>query len=181
MAEKRFTKFEVGKPFPGPVPAAEGAHMELWKDGLNVVIQMPGLQRDELRAFKKGFKRYSYLESSTYPPVAYWIFKFSDPHGPVECNFNSRIVKPEYITAYLDTAEGGIKNAVTFYLLGGETLRAMKLVGLDPEAVKLFHATISKQLSAEYSQSDYDRYLAGLMEYNVHELYLQGKIFIHKK
>jgi len=35
------TLFEVGKPFPGPVPIKEGAIMELWSDGLTVLIQMP--------------------------------------------------------------------------------------------------------------------------------------------
>ena len=47
------TKFEVGKPFPGPVPGQEGAVMELWKSGLTVIIQIPGLRPQELKAFKK--------------------------------------------------------------------------------------------------------------------------------
>jgi hypothetical protein len=82
-------KFETGKPFPGPVPVTEGNQMELWGDALTVLIQMPGLTRDELGAFKKGFKKYSYLESQTSAPIAMWIFDFSKPHGPVECNFNA--------------------------------------------------------------------------------------------
>ena len=141
---------------------------------------MPGLRREERRAFKKGLTRYSYLESTTPVPVAYWIFNFPNPHGPVECNFNSRIVEPEYIESYLDTSEG-IKNAVTFYLLDNRILRGMRLVGLDPEAVKLFHLTITKQLEREYSQQDYAKYLAGLYEFDVNELFSMGKGFSLKK
>jgi len=40
-----FRVFEVGKPFPVRAPCQEGAVMELWKSGLVVIIQMPGLQR----------------------------------------------------------------------------------------------------------------------------------------
>ncbi len=46
QAKKRIwhmlTTFEVGRPFPGPVPLQEGPFMELW-DGL----QMPGLGKSE--------------------------------------------------------------------------------------------------------------------------------------
>ncbi len=61
--------FEVGKPFPVPggIPHREEAHMELWPVGMVVIIQMPGLRPEELKAFKRGFKRYSYLESELCP------------------------------------------------------------------------------------------------------------------
>lgn len=177
----KIEKLEVGKLFPGPVPISEGVHMELWGDSLTVLIQMPGLTRDELRAFKKGFKRYSYLESDTPVPIAVWMFDFQKPHGPVECNFNARaVVRPEFIKSFLDMSEG-IKNAIQFYLLDGKILRGMKLLGLDLEAVKLFHATIEKQLEIDYSRADYDRYLSGLYAFNADELFSMGKVFNHKK
>ncbi len=75
-----FTKIEVGKIFPGPVPAIEGAQMELWHDMLTMLIQIPGLSQDQLRSFNKGFKQYSYLESDTPIPIALWIFDFPAPH-----------------------------------------------------------------------------------------------------
>jgi hypothetical protein len=37
---------------------------------------MPELDRDQLRAFNKGFEQYSYLESDTPIPIALWIFDF---------------------------------------------------------------------------------------------------------
>ena len=154
--------------------------MELWDDTLNILIQMPGLTDDELRAFEKGFKENSYLESETPAPIAVWIFNFSNPHGPVECNFNARIVRPEHIESYLDTS-AEVKNAVQFFLLDGQLLKGMRIVGIDPEAVKLFHQTISRQLETEYSQLDFDRYLSGLNEFNVDELFSMGKVFDHRK
>ena len=57
-------KFEVGKPFPVAVPTKEGACMELWGNGLIVIIQMPDLRRAEVQSFKKGFKKYGYF----HPP-----------------------------------------------------------------------------------------------------------------
>jgi len=51
MEKKPFTRYEVGKLFPGPVPHREGAIMELWEIGLVVVIQFPGLRSDEVSAF----------------------------------------------------------------------------------------------------------------------------------
>ncbi len=58
MEEKPITSFTVGEPFPGAVPDREGAIMELWEIGLVVVIQFPGLTRNEQEAFHRGFKTY---------------------------------------------------------------------------------------------------------------------------
>lgn len=172
---RNLISFEVGKPFPVSVPQQEGARMELWESGLVVIIQMPGLQRDELRAFKKSFKRYSYLETNTPVPIAIWVFDFSGPYGAIDCNFNARI-KREYVDNFLDANEG-IKNLVTFYLLDGTILRAIKVVGLHTEAMELFHSTIKKQLDIEYSQADYDRYLDGVFQFSTSELFNIGKKF----
>ncbi len=141
-------KFEVGKIFPGPVPAQEGAQMELRHDTLTVLIQMPGLSRGQLKAFHKGFKRYSYLESDTPVPVALWIFDFPDLSGPIMTNFNARLARRKWIDSYLDVSDdGAIKNAIQFFLLDGQILKAMKFIELDPDVVKLFHRTIRKPLA----------------------------------
>jgi len=176
-----FTKFEVGEifPVPGCIPHREGAAMELWETGPVVIIQMPGLRREERQAFKKGFKRYSYLESPTDPPIAVWVFDFSNPHGPIDPVFDARRVQSELINSYIDTQDG-IKNALTFYLLDGETLRGMKMVGLDPQAVKLFHGTIRKQLAMNYDRADYDAALGQLFTRSTLELYQMGRVFKHR-
>ncbi len=173
-------KFEVGKIFPGPVPAQEGAQMELHHDTLTVSIQMPGLSRDQLKAFHKGFKQYSYLESDTPIPVALWIFDFPDPPGPIVTNFNARLARRKWIDSYLDVCDDGvIKNEIRFFLLDEKILKAMELVELDHAAVELFHGTIRKQLDLDYNRVDFDRCLAGLHNYDVYDLFRMGKGFKH--
>jgi hypothetical protein len=173
--------FEVGKPFPVPggIPHREGAHMELWPEGLVVIIQMPGLRREELKAFKKGFKRYSYLESEGDVPIAVWVFDFPGPYGAIDTNFNAKLVQethPEDLESFLDTEEG-MKNSIIFYLLDGEILEAQKMMGLQPEAVKLFHDTIWRQLGRTYEQVDFDMALAKLFRKSTHDLCRMGRQF----
>jgi hypothetical protein len=166
-------KFAVNEPFPAPAPQQEGAVMELWKSGLVVLIQFPGLTADERKAFKKSFRHYAYLETDTPVPVAVWTFMFSQPLNPIDVNFDATRVNPDVIEWYLDNSEG-VKNLITFYLLDGQILRGMKGVGLELDAVQRFQATIKKQLAAGYSQSDYEKYLAAAYQYGTDELYQMG-------
>ena len=127
-----------------------------------VVTQFPGLRQRELEAFHQGFKTYSYLESSTSVPITVWVFDFPKSHGQIDATFNARFVERDLIDEYLDSGKTGVKNGLYFFLLDKEILRGMKLVGLDPEAVKLFHETIRKQLSMDYDRDDYESCLGGL-------------------
>ncbi len=176
-----FIKIEVDKIFPGPVPDHEGVQIELWYDKLTVLIQMTGLKRDQLRALNKGFKQYSYLESDTPIPIALWIFDFPVPLNSIEGNFNTKFAKRKWVDLYLGTDDDDtIKNAIQFFLLDGQILRGIKQIDLDPEAVELFHATIWKQLGMDYNRIDFDRYLAGLQNYDTQDLFRMGKVFKHE-
>jgi len=160
------------------VPAQEGAQMELRYDTLTVLIQIPGLSKDRLKAFHKGFKQYSYLESDTPVPIALWIFDVPDPYGLVEANFNARLAKRKWVDSYLGVSDdGAIKNEIQFSLLDGRILKAMELVELDPVAVELFHGTIRKQLDVDYNRIDFERCLAGLYNYDVYDLFSMGRVF----
>ncbi len=174
----KLEQYEVGKPFPGPIPDQEGTNMELWKGGLTVLIQMPDLTERETQAFKTSFQQYSYFESKTPVPIAVWVFDFPKPFGPIDVNFNAKIVLPEYIKSYLDLENGQVKNLLTFFLLNGKVLRGIKAFGLDPEAVQLFHATIRKQIITEYAPSDYNRHLNTIYQYSSQELFDMGKSFL---
>ena len=46
-----------------------------------------------------------------------------------------------------------------------------------PEAVKMFHATMRKQLTTNYSQIDFDGCLAGLFTHTTEELFKMGEVF----
>jgi hypothetical protein len=83
MEKKPFTRFEVGKLFPGPVPHREGAIMELWEIGLVVVIQFPGLRSDEVSAFHM---RYYSLITGLGGAVIYGSrSKYHPPQNPEIC------------------------------------------------------------------------------------------------
>jgi hypothetical protein len=153
--EESSTAITVGQPFPGPIPQREGAIMELWKIGLTIVIQFPGLRQGELNAFYKGFKTYAYLESPTSIPIPTWIFDFPNPHGKIDSAFNAGFVEPALLSDYMDTSKGVIKNGLNFFLLDGDIVKGIRLVALNHEAVGLFHNTIRKQLKMDYDEMEY--------------------------
>jgi len=175
MAE--MTAFAVNEPFPipGAIPQREGVVLELWEYNPVVIIQMPGLTREEKQGFKKGFKRYSYLDAY---PVACWIFDFPKPFGLVDTSFNARLVNRAWVGNYIDTTEG-VKNVLDFYLLDGDILKGIKRVGLEPDAVDLFHDTIRKQLAGDYEPHEYDSALAVLFGEPTEDLFKRGRVFKH--
>ena len=177
MEKKPITSFTVGQPFPGAVPDREGPIMELWEIGLVVMTQFPGLRQSELEVFHRGFKTYSYLESSTPVPIAVWVFDFPDPHGQIDSTFNARFVEKDLIQDYLDGGKGGVKDALYFFLLDREILKGMKIVALDSEAVELFHGTIRKQMNMDYDRADYESCLGGLFTHTTRELFEMGRKF----
>lgn len=173
---EELTIIELDKPFPGPIPQ-EGISFELWERP-TVIAQYPNLRQSEIDIFNRGFKQYSYFESSTPVPIALWTFDFPKPLGMMEGNFNARVADPEQIENYLDTSEG-ISNAIHFFLLDGPIVKGMKISGLNPEAVKLFHATIRKQLSMDYTEAEFVKYLRALFQFSCDELFSMGKTFRH--
>ena len=154
--------------------------MELWEIGLVVLIQYPRLRPKELEAFNRGFKAYSYLESSTPVPIAVWVFDFPNPHGAIDSTFNARVVEKNLIDDYLELDKGGVKNGLYFFLLDGKILRGMRMVGLHPEAVEMFHVTIRKQLSMDYDRDAFLGCLGGLFTRTTRELFEMGRKFQHK-
>lgn len=173
---KPFDKVKIDEPFPGSVRMTEGVYMDLQNDSLTVFIQKPGLDTETISAFEKGFDWYSYLETDTLVPVAYWVFKFTEPLGAIECHCNARAVDPEYVKEYLDKTHG-FKNGVRFYLLDGQILCAKKLIELSPDAIELFHSTIKRQIDMNYSKTDFDSYLIRLFRFDAQEMYEMGKVF----
>ena len=153
--------------------------MELWEDGLNVIIQMPNLRREERQAFKKSFKRY-YSETTGEVPVAVWIFDFPKPHGPIDPAFDARRVNPEYVESFLNT-DGGVKNLIQFFLLDGDTLAAIKKIGISPDAMQLLHNIIRKQLAMDYNRVDYDSALAVAFMDDTYRLMKKARVFRHNK
>jgi hypothetical protein len=96
MADRKLVKYTIGERFPGKIPDQQGCLMELW-ESLMVIIQLPGLRREEGRAFKKSFGRYAYLESDTSVPIAFFMFEFPPPINLLDVNFDAVACPDEYI------------------------------------------------------------------------------------
>ncbi|MBW1797668.1 MAG: hypothetical protein JRJ21_04530 [Deltaproteobacteria bacterium] len=177
MENEQMTKLEVGRPFPFPVPNNECAVMGLWEVGPVVLIQKFGVKAEDEAAFKNGFKFYSYLETRTPIPIAMWSFEFPEPIGLIDTAFNVKIAHGEWLVSYLNTKVGGVMNAFFLFLLDGKILRGTKIVGLDTEAVTLFHGTIRKQLQLTYNQEEFNQTLVKLFQVSPRELFETGRIF----
>ena len=150
--------------------------MTLWEN-LVVVINMPGVTSEERQAFQNGFKEYSYLESDTPVPIALWVFQFPKPHGTIDVNFNAKNEGSEKVKNYLEMENCQIRNTIQFFLVDGQILLAIKVVGIASKAIEMFQATILKQLETEYIQTEYDKYLQAMFSYSPKELFQMGKVF----
>jgi len=93
MNDEQVMTIQVGKPAPFRVPDREGCMVEIGYpiNGLNVLVQYPNLNNAELKALQSPLVGYSYYESETVVPIAYWIFRF--PRNMyVETTFNACFV-----------------------------------------------------------------------------------------
>ena len=180
-AEDEITIFEVGKSIPIKVQdGAEGGQLELVYD-LMFLLHFPNLRRIEKRIFEKGFKRYGYLELGGSVPLAIWIFDYPKPFGATEGVFNARLVPDDMMEEYLDTSDG-VNNKLSSILLDGQIIKGLKVSGLNPRAVEMFHETIRKQLATSYSETDFMERLNVLYRtYDTYELLKMAHIFKHGK
>ena len=180
MTDKKLVQYTIGEPFPGKIPTQEGCVMELW-ESLMITIQMPGLRREEVRAFKKSFKRYAFLELSTSIPIAFFMFDFPAPINLFDVNFDGTVCPKDFIEDYLSPINGQPSNLVTFYLLDQNIIKGIKPFGLHHNAVELFHTTIKKQREMNYSRSEYDKCLSEMYQHSSQELFNMGTKFKTKR
>jgi hypothetical protein len=173
MTDKSFAQLEVGKPFPGPYPTAEGCVLESWETGWTGFIQMPGLQAREKRAFKKGLRAigltsYSTMDDVTVPVM---VLDFKGLNR-MDMNFNARAARPENVRRAIDERW----NMMTLYLLDGRTLEGIRAVGMSPEIMRVLYSAIEDQLRTEYAQADYDRALSMVYARTTDEIFQSGVV-----
>jgi hypothetical protein len=106
-----------------------------------------------------------------------WIWDFPSPLNSMDANFDSAIVDQKTIDSFMASEDGQVKNLIQFYLLDRNILQGIKVVGLELESIMLFQATIQKQRSMKYSQSDYFRSLQGMYAYSTDELFQMSRRF----
>lgn len=154
-------ELKVGQVAPFPVPDRAGCLMEIGfpAKGLNVLAQYPHMTRKELQIFNEPMVAYSFYESETVIPIAYWVFRFSQDLF-LEATFDAGLTlnNPDYHHAlknYQEASDEGVNNHIVFIILDHKVIKALRVMGLHPEAVQLFHQTIKKQLDQDYSHHDF--------------------------
>ena len=168
-----YMAYVVGKPMPRIVPVGVGSMLHMEADGsLVCLLQLPGLSRNERKAFQASFRTYGYLETGTTPPVAFWIWNWPAPLCPADVSFDAVVADQYGVRLYLEKADGGgVKNMILFLLLDGQILRGMRYIGLEPDAVRAFHKTIRKQLELNRPPAEFKAAIAAMYNYSNDELY----------
>jgi hypothetical protein len=168
-------------PFPGPIPTAEGATLDLSAGGLSMVIQAPGLRREEVQSFKKGARQVCLLEAgSAAVPVCVVIVDWPRTLGPMDMTFDARRVRTEVLTDWLDTSEG-VKNALQVILLDGQMVRGLKLMGLPTALMEGMQGIVRRQLSTNYTQGQFDQALATIYRESTPQLMARATCYRHKE
>lgn len=173
-------KIAIGDRVPtDKLPPGDCATMNLNTDGLTVICKVEGLTKQEKK--KYAFRGMSYLEPSQIPvPIALFIFDFG--FADFECPFDARLVDRKIIDWFLVPEEGELKNSLSVFLVNNGIIESIKLVGLEQEAMKLFHATIKKQLANPYPATAFNvAYSALISNYSTDVLKRQGRWFPVRK
>lgn len=167
--------YKVGEIFPGTYPKVEGPILEMDKSGsLFFFLQFPYVTEKEIFCFKKSFTEYAYLELFDEIPLCFWILKFSEPLNYIDVPFNAGLIK--------DLRIEEIKNLVNFFLLDQNILKAIKIVGLNLDFIKLFYQTIEKQIRMDYTQEIFlSKVEKVYKQYTSQELFDLGVKFKHEK
>ena len=178
------TELKVGHPAPFNFPTREGCMMEIGYpvDGLNVMLQYPNLSEKELQVFNMPLEAYSYHETETIVPIAYWVFKFSQDLY-VETTFDAKVAEYDstymgVVRDYMKVVDDRLSTRILFIILDRKIIKAIRVLGLHQEAVGIFHRTINQQLEMDYSHEDFIltvKQLEGAL--SSAEIFSMGKVF----
>lgn len=151
-------KFEVGKRYPGHIPASEapggmpheGAHYNFDASGHLLQLFYPGASGDEVRDVRKGDARFAVVYEE---PALFLLYKFgSQPWG--DAPFTVHLVPEEARrTSVYDADQGGLVNALEVHLVDSRSgvTKALRRFGLPQEFVLAIEAGIREQLSTGWT------------------------------
>lgn len=170
--------YKVGERYGGSIPHNDGLHFEIGPDGdMVLLLQFQRPNSRELEALKAGFKSYSYYEYDSLP-LACWVFKYPAPVSYVDAPFHAGLYQDDRIKRMLNQNA----NALTVYVLDGEIIQSMRVVGLHPAAMTAFYTTIRKQMAAPRDRYVYNSTVDDLyFEFTSKEIYERGLIFSHRE
>jgi hypothetical protein len=167
-------KIEVGKPFPGPVPRQDGATIEIGPDGdLLLLVQLRNPSPAEAAALKAGFSRYTIYQGED--GLACWVFKFPSPLGYLDAPIHAGL----YHDGRGERLAEKEWNMLQVYGLDGETVRLVRICGLQHEAAQMFFSIVRSQVAKGVDLASYNASVNQLFAIKSEEIFRRGKSWKH--
>jgi len=170
----------VGEKYTGPVPQQDGLYFEIGPDGdMQLLIQFKNPSHAEKEALLAGFRQYSLLcfhNRRSPEPLLCFIFKFAAPVSYMDAPFHAGLYRDSRIQKFLDAEQ----NLLTVVMLDGDIVQGLRVVGLHPEAMRLFKKTALNQTPL-VQRNIYDRLVDDLNELSSEELFHRGYEFSHRE
>lgn len=140
-----------------------------------LLIQMRGQREAETQAMLAGMERYALYVQSTSPHVAVWVFKFPAPLRYMDAPFHAGLYKDDRVRKFLSEP----RNALQVYVLDGEIVKVIRLVGLSHQAAADFRAAIQQQLAQPFDPDEYERAIDDAFKLSSEEIFRRGKQYRH--
>jgi len=165
---------EKGKPFPGPVPAQDGATVEIGPDGdLVLLIQLRNPTAAESAAIQAGFTRYGIYYADD--GLACWVFKFPAPLGYLDAPIHAGLYRDDRAEKLANKEW----NALQVYGLDGNTVTLIRVSGLQPEAARYFSDIVRDQTARGVAPDVFDASVNRLFAMQPEEIFRRGKNWKH--
>ncbi len=131
-------QYEVGKPFPTPLPSSgDGAILSGSHGFVDVIIMFSNPRAKEIRDIKQGMVTIGVFTTQSVPFI---ILKFIESGIELDPSYNaSEVLKTDWLQVE--------QNTMTIYLVDTDTkiLKAMRVLGLKKEMVEKFKVCASRQ------------------------------------
>ncbi len=161
--------FKTGEKFPLAIPNTEGAIFDIYRGEMVLLIHYPGLTEAELDAFNKGLNSYSLIVADD--GLICWVWKFSEPVGFMDSAFHAGMYNDDRCEKLIQ--DGG--NRLTIFIIDGDILRRVQIIGMYMDSVTAFHEAIKKQ--NKISREDCMKSIINLQKFSPEELFIKGRQF----
>lgn len=160
-------QYEVGKPFPTPLPNnGEGAILSGSNGFVDMIIMFSNPRSKEIRDIKQGMVTVGIFTTQSVPFV---IVKFYDTGIELDASYNaSEALKTDWLQVE--------QNTMTIYLVDTDTkiLKAMRVLGIKKDMVEKFKECAARQNFE--SKTDFDMEVLRIYEnIPLREMYLHSE------
>jgi len=158
-----------------PLHVSEGMRVGfLAKEGNIMQIGLPGIDKQEQLAFKKGIIKCGLFVRQ---PVILWLFDFGEA-GQYDAPINAKLYDSEQLNLpNIEKSEQRLAIEMHVVDLNDNTLKALRLFTLPPELTIEFLSAVQDQLSLHFSNADYQAKLENIYQIPVDQLIATTKLY----